>query len=48
MKRCITCGKMVKEFSEFPCPECGEKITRCSHCREIKNPYKCVCGFAGP
>lgn len=48
MKRCITCGRMVKKFAEFPCPDCGEKIVRCKHCREIKNPYKSECGFEGP
>ncbi|MFA5077503.1 MAG: zinc finger domain-containing protein [Candidatus Micrarchaeia archaeon] len=48
MKRCMTCGKMVKEFVEFPCPECGSKLVRCNHCREVKNPYKCECGFQGP
>ncbi len=48
MKRCMTCGKMVKDFAEFPCPDCGAKLVRCKHCREIKNPYKCECGFKGP
>lgn len=39
---------MVKEFTEFPCPDCSSKLVRCNHCREIKNPYKCECGFTGP
>ncbi len=33
---------------EFPCPECGEKVVRCAHCRSVNNPYKCKCGFVGP
>lgn len=48
MERCITCGKMAYKFVEFPCPDCSEKIVRCTHCREIKNPYKCACEFEGP
>ncbi len=48
MKRCATCGRMVKEFAEFPCPDCGNKIVRCGHCREVKSQYACECGFRGP
>ncbi|NYZ60281.1 RNA-binding protein [Candidatus Micrarchaeota archaeon] len=49
MKRCSTCGRLTKEYAEFPCPHCSEKTVRCHHCREIRNPYKCKCGnFEGP
>lgn len=48
MKRCISCGRLTKDFAEFPCPECAEKVTRCFHCRETRAPYKCGCGFEGP
>jgi|YelNatPaOPRAMG01_1025707.scaffolds.fasta_scaffold03676_18 predicted RNA-binding Zn-ribbon protein involved in translation (DUF1610 family) len=49
MKTCISCGSLVKDYVEFPCPSCGEKIVRCSHCREISNIYVCKkCGFEGP
>jgi predicted RNA-binding Zn-ribbon protein involved in translation (DUF1610 family) len=50
LKNCSSCGKQTKEYTEFPCPVCGEeKIVRCIHCREVVNPYKCrKCGFEGP
>jgi predicted RNA-binding Zn-ribbon protein involved in translation (DUF1610 family) len=48
VKRCSTCGKLTKNFAEFPCPTCGEKLVRCKHCREIRNKYVCGCGFEGP
>lgn len=49
MKTCITCGSLVKDYVEFPCPKCGEKVVRCNHCREISNVYVCrKCGFEGP
>jgi predicted RNA-binding Zn-ribbon protein involved in translation (DUF1610 family) len=48
MKRCVTCGKTAKQFAEFPCPNCGEKLVRCYTCRQNKSTYKCVCGFVGP
>jgi len=49
LKNCITCGKQTREYAEFPCVECGEKITRCQHCRKISLPYKCKkCGKEGP
>lgn len=48
MKRCLTCGRLAKEYTEFPCPQCSETIVRCNHCREIRNPYKSTCGFEGP
>jgi hypothetical protein len=48
MKRCITCGKNAREFVLFPCPGCGTELTRCSFCRENRNPFKCTCGFEGP
>ena len=48
MKRCISCGREVVEYAEFPCPECDQKIVRCNYCRENKNKYNCKCGFEGP
>ncbi len=48
MKVCISCGREVKDFVEFPCPNCGKMIIRCNICRENKNPYRCECGFEGP
>lgn len=49
MKRCISCGKAVVDYTEFPCAECGDKIVRCAYCKESKNTYKCKCGkFEGP
>ena len=48
MKRCTSCGRNTKDFAEFPCPDCGEKVVRCQYCRKNLNAYKCVCGFEGP
>ncbi|HIH22666.1 TPA: RNA-binding protein [Candidatus Micrarchaeota archaeon] len=48
MKRCTSCGSQTKEFAEFPCPQCSEKIVRCYSCRLNKNEFKCACGFNGP
>ncbi|MCL4373766.1 zinc finger domain-containing protein [Candidatus Marsarchaeota archaeon] len=49
-KRCVSCGRLTSEYTEFKCPKCGKgTIIRCDHCREITNSYKCdVCGFEGP
>jgi hypothetical protein len=49
-KVCVSCGRMTSEYTEFKCPSCGEgTITRCRHCREISNTYKCgICKFQGP
>jgi predicted RNA-binding Zn-ribbon protein involved in translation (DUF1610 family) len=47
-KKCMTCGARSITMVDFPCPECGEKMLRCSHCRAVNNPYKCKCGFVGP
>jgi Zn-ribbon RNA-binding protein len=47
-KTCSTCGAKAVTIVEFPCPDCGEKITRCFHCRSMNNPYECKCGFKGP
>jgi predicted RNA-binding Zn-ribbon protein involved in translation (DUF1610 family) len=48
LKRCITCGKNAKDFAEFHCAGCSEKIVRCYYCRENRNKYICACGFTGP
>ncbi len=50
LKNCTICGSQTKEYSVFPCPDCGkEKIIRCKDCRKISNPYKCPgCGKMGP
>ncbi|MDD2665682.1 MAG: zinc finger domain-containing protein [Methanocellales archaeon] len=48
---CISCGVRLTErgFTRFLCPECGEKIGRCTRCRQQSNPYSCAkCGFIGP
>ncbi|MBD3389346.1 RNA-binding protein [Candidatus Micrarchaeota archaeon] len=47
-KRCSICGKLTKDFAEFPCPECGKPIVRCDQCRKTRNKYVCECGFEGP
>ena len=47
-KKWLTEGPFSKEFAEFPCPQCGEKIVRCNYCRENRVKYKCSCEFAGP
>ncbi|MFB6282780.1 MAG: HVO_2753 family zinc finger protein [Halobacteria archaeon] len=50
-KRCISCGINIAGagFTQFPCPECGYNIKRCSKCRNQSNLYKCPdCGFTGP
>ncbi len=48
LKRCITCGKNAKDFAEFHCANCSEKLVRCYYCRENRNKYVCACGFSGP
>lgn len=49
MKKCEGCGKIAAKFVEFPCLECGEKIVRCSHCRELGVKYICKkCNTEGP
>ncbi len=49
LKNCVTCGKQTREYSEFPCAGCGEKIVRCRHCRQISLPYTCKsCNRQGP
>ncbi len=50
---CSSCKKRVTNTAGtavFKCPKCaGDKIVRCSHCREIVAKYECSkCGFAGP
>ena len=51
--KCITCGKTVESDRfcvEFNCPSCGKgRIIRCSQCKILQNPYKCIsCDFEGP
>jgi len=50
--KCTSCGRSVeteKYWVRFPCPECGEPITRCERCRKIVVRYKCPkCSFEGP
>ena len=48
LKRCISCGRNTKDFAEFPCPDCDEKVVRCHYCRENRNKYTSPCGFNGP
>jgi len=48
--RCISCGKNVTSIADsvvFECPECGELIVRCGHCRKMGVNYECKCGFKG-
>ncbi|MGZ5521041.1 MAG: zinc finger domain-containing protein [Halobacteriota archaeon] len=47
---CISCGaRMAKDSGiSYPCPSCGEIITRCKKCKKLSNPYRCTCGFGGP
>jgi predicted RNA-binding Zn-ribbon protein involved in translation (DUF1610 family) len=49
-KKCISCGHLSHEYTEFKCPSCRKgEIVRDRHCREISNSYKCAdCGFEGP
>ncbi len=49
-KKCVSCGHLSHEYTEFDCPQCGKgRIIRDRQCREISNTYKCdVCGFEGP
>lgn len=49
--KCMSCGipLMGIDSVKFPCPDCGEVISRCNRCRKQSNPYKCPnCGFEGP
>jgi len=48
MKICTTCKKQVKIYTKINCPECGEELIRCKHCKEMALEYKCKCGFKGP
>ncbi len=49
-KKCVSCGHLTNEYTEFKCPSCGKgEIIRGRHCREISNTYRCAeCGFEGP
>ena len=51
--KCTSCGKKLVNDTScviFPCPGCGkQKISRCSHCRELSAIYRCPeCWFEGP
>ncbi len=51
MLRCTSCNREVNagEYVSFKCPQCGETIIRCDHCRATSTPWKCPkCGFEGP
>ncbi|MFH1403873.1 MAG: zinc finger domain-containing protein [Candidatus Altiarchaeota archaeon] len=51
VKKCSSCGtEVLKNYSEFKCPKCGEKeIIRCDPCRKLGIAYKCdKCGLEGP
>jgi len=50
---CTSCKRPIpptEKAVKFLCPNCGEvTIWRCSKCRKLSAPYKCVkCGFEGP
>jgi len=52
-KICTSCKSIIaptENYSEFPCPKCGETIiVRCSKCKVLVNEYVCEkCGFRGP
>ena len=46
--RCVSCGRLVVDYAEIPCPECKETVIRCNICRQNRNEYTCKCGFVGP
>jgi len=48
---CVTCGIDITgtDAASFNCPECGNRLHRCSKCRKQSNLYECPeCGFTGP
>jgi len=49
-KVCSSCGRLTSDYTQFKCPVCGKtEITRCKHCRETYNKYRCKeCDFEGP
>jgi predicted RNA-binding Zn-ribbon protein involved in translation (DUF1610 family) len=50
-KTCVSCNKATQEYINFKCPECGEEIIRCQHCRALGIEYKCPnkeCRFVAP
>lgn len=50
-KNCVSCGVGLtsKGSAQFPCPHCGETISRCGSCREQAVHYTChSCKFQGP
>ena len=50
-RTCVTCGIDVTgtNAAAFACPQCGNRIHRCSTCRKQSNQYECSsCGFTGP
>ncbi|MHC1631699.1 MAG: HVO_2753 family zinc finger protein [Methanotrichaceae archaeon] len=51
LNKCISCGITLVGSGgvTFPCPNCGEIISRCNKCRKQSNSYKCPnCEFEGP
>ncbi|HDL02326.1 MAG TPA: DUF1610 domain-containing protein [Candidatus Pacearchaeota archaeon] len=47
--KCISCNKETSKSVSFPCPKCGEKLSRCDKCRSLSIEYKCSkCGYKGP
>jgi predicted RNA-binding Zn-ribbon protein involved in translation (DUF1610 family) len=50
-RHCVSCGISISgtAAATFPCPDCGQVISRCAKCRKQSNLYECPnCGFAGP
>lgn len=51
-KKCLTTKKNISNdigCVSFPCPSCGETITRSKDARQNVIKYKCSkCGFEGP
>ncbi|VVB57716.1 Uncharacterised protein [uncultured archaeon] len=48
LKNCSSCGVQTRQYAEFPAPDTGEMIVRCTHCRKISNPYRTPAGLIGP
>lgn len=49
--KCVSCGVTIAAMSaaRFPCPQCGNHVSRCKRCRKQSTRYNCPdCGFEGP